>query len=215
MGGASSFGPALFLGLTAMALITHKDPTPPLPNPAEVMEFASAGALVIPSEVPQLEFVQTPFSVPITARASAISLPRNEGSFIVTKEAAALDFPTPAATSLVPRQPQVTVSTSLRFTPPAFATSPIRAAPMSALNPAMAADGLMATRPSLFWATVSGNAVHLRTGPGTGFESLAQFNVGARAIVTERMGDWMRINVIEADGGPITGWMFAGYLASD
>lgn len=73
----------------------------------------------------------------------------------------------------------------------------------------------MANRPALDWATVTGNAVHLRTGPGTGFESLSQFNAGARAIVIDRAGPWARINVIEAAGGPVTGWMFASYLALD
>jgi len=34
----ASFGPVLFVGLTALALITHTDPTPDLPNPSETVQ---------------------------------------------------------------------------------------------------------------------------------------------------------------------------------
>ncbi|MEM1375622.1 MAG: SH3 domain-containing protein [Pseudomonadota bacterium] len=214
-GGAGSFGPVLFFGLTAFALITYKDPTPPLPNPSEVMEFASGGVLAAPLESAPVDAIERLRRTQRTLDVAPISAPLIEDIAARTTEAAPLAFPNPSDAAVAPIQPRATLLTDLGFESPQLAAIPSGAQPIAALALPLDAGSLMQHRPSLDWATVTGNRVHLRAGPDGGFESLIQFDAGTRAIVTERAGDWARINVIDATGGPATGWMFARFLVLD
>lgn len=56
--------------------------------------------------------------------------------------------------------------------------------------------------------TVSGTAVNVRSGPGTGFDVVAQVLEGARAEVLDEEGGWSRIRT--EDGR--TGWMSSRFL---
>ena len=61
--------------------------------------------------------------------------------------------------------------------------------------------------PTARQAIVDGDFVNLRTRPGSNGDTIAQFNQGEPALVTQTVGNWARVMI-----GGETGWMYLRYL---
>ncbi|MEM6727881.1 MAG: SH3 domain-containing protein, partial [Pseudomonadota bacterium] len=168
-------------------------------------EAASAPIIASPAEADAVAQVTFAPSLPARlAQPQTIVLAAPGVAFARVSPPTPLGLPNPTVmvTALAPTAPSSTaLGKPLAMSQP-FQTpeAPRGVAPL-------AADGPLKAKPLLIWGAVTGNAVNFRAGPGLDFESLAQFNAGARLIVTDIEDGWARVNALAPPAGPLIGWM--------
>ncbi|MEO0487874.1 MAG: SH3 domain-containing protein [Pseudomonadota bacterium] len=203
LGGASSaasFGPVIFFGLTAFALINHEEVIPDLPNPIDTV----SPELAVELAAPDITFPDAPTLPPAVAAGAPLPFFQNATEPVVVASTGGAE----------PRRP--TGPSRARFGGAGAAGTPYRGPlPPAAGLAAGPAGTPLRFVPDLEHATVNAFFVNARQGPGLFYDSLAQYMPGQRVIVTDRAADWARINVIEADGTTLVAWMYDAYLTPD
>ncbi|MCP9482113.1 SH3 domain-containing protein [Shimia sp. CNT1-13L.2] len=130
----------------------------------------------------------------------------HEESFAALESPARVSVQTSGAEQIAPAEGQTPRALPLHR-PPAMIlrgpTRPLRPSRSSAPSSPMAA------LPKL---TLVGDFVNLRRQPRASSRSLGKFDSGTKAVLVDRQGNWARI-FLPAQTPPITGWMYAPYLA--